>query len=62
MRKKWQKQMPLMLRIKDHVQSKELQIISNIIDANSTIYERVLQNLNKGKNVTHIGMRQELSN
>jgi transposase, IS5 family len=53
MREKWQKQMPLMPRIKNHAQSKELEIISNIIDANSTIYERVLQDLNKGKNGTH---------
>ena len=53
MREKWQKQMRLMPRIKDHAQSKELEVISNIIDANSTIYERVLQDLNKGKNVAH---------
>jgi len=53
MREKWQKQIPLMPRIKNHAQSKELEIISNIIDANSTIYERVLQDLNNGKNVTH---------
>ena len=53
MREKWQKQMPLMPRIKAHAQSKELEAVSNIIDANSTIYERVLQDLNKGKNVAH---------
>jgi hypothetical protein len=34
MRKKWQEQMPLMPQITDHAQSKELEVISNIIDAN----------------------------
>jgi IS5 family transposase len=53
MREKWQKQMPLMPQITDHAQSKELEVISNIIDANSTICDRVLQDLNKGKNVAH---------
>ena len=53
MRKEWQKQMPLMPRIKDHAQSKEREIISNIIDANFIICERALQDLNKGKNVVH---------
>lgn len=45
--------MPLMSKITDHAQSKELEVISNIIDANSTICERVLQDLNKGKNIAH---------
>ena len=49
MRKKWQKQMPLMPHIKEHKQSQELQVISNIIDANPIICEQVLQDLNKGK-------------
>ncbi len=53
MREKWQKQMPLMPQITDHAQSKELEVISNIIDANPTICQRVLQDLNKGKNVAH---------
>jgi IS5 family transposase len=53
MREKWQKQMPLMSKITDHAQSKELEVISNIIDTNSTICERVLQDLNKGKNIAH---------
>jgi len=53
MREKWQKQMPLMPQITDHTQSKELQVISNIIDANPTICDRVLQDLNKGKNIAH---------
>ncbi len=51
MREKWQKQMPLMPQITDHVQSKELWAISNIIEANPIICDRVLQDLNKGKNV-----------
>jgi IS5 family transposase len=50
MRKNRQKQMPLMPRITDHAQSKELEAISRIIDANPTICERVLQDLNRGKN------------
>ena len=45
--------MPLMPQITDHTQSKELQVISNIIDANPTICDRVLQDLNKGKNIAH---------
>ena len=45
--------MPLMSKITDHAQSKELEVISNIIDANPTICERVLQDLNKGKNIAH---------
>jgi len=53
MREKWQKQIPLMPQITDHTQSKELQVISNIIDANPTICDRVLQDLNKGKNIAH---------
>lgn len=53
MRKKWQKQMPLMHQVTDHSQSKELEVISNIIDANIIIYDRVLQDLNKGKNIAH---------
>jgi IS5 family transposase len=53
MRKKWQKQMPLMPQITDHRQSKELEVISTIIDANPIICDRVLQDLNRGKNVAH---------
>lgn len=51
MRKKWQKKMPLMPQITDHAQSKELQAISAIIDANPTICDHVLQDLRKGKSV-----------
>jgi len=53
MREKWQKQMPLMPQITDHAQSKELEAISNIINANPIICDHVLQDLNKGKNVAH---------
>jgi IS5 family transposase len=53
MREKWQKQMPLMHPITDHAQSKELKVISTIIDANPIICERVLQDLVKGKNIAH---------
>jgi transposase, IS5 family len=49
MREKWQKQMPLMAHIMNHPQSQELEAISAIIDATSTICENVLQDLNKGK-------------
>jgi IS5 family transposase len=49
MREKWQKQMPLMAHIMDHPQSKELEVISAIIDANPTICLHILQDLNSGK-------------
>lgn len=53
MREKWQKQIPLMPQIKDHAQSKELEVISNIIDENPTICALVLQDLNRGKSVAY---------
>jgi IS5 family transposase len=53
MREKWQKQMPLMNHMLDHPQSKELETISRIIDENATICRYVLQDLNKGKLVSH---------
>jgi len=49
MREKWQKQMPLMAHIVDHPQGRELEVISAIIDANPTICEHILQDLNRGK-------------
>jgi transposase, IS5 family len=49
MREKWQKQMPLMSHIADHAQAKELEMISAIIDACSTICAPLLQDLNRGK-------------
>lgn len=49
MREKQQKQMPLMEPASDHPQAKELEVISNIIDATPTICERVLQDLSHGK-------------
>ena len=45
--------MPLMPQITDHEQSKELKVISNIIDAKPIICERVLQDLSNGKNIAH---------
>ena len=51
MREKWQKQIPLMPQIKEHSRCQELEVISNIIDANSTICEHVLQDLNRGKTI-----------
>jgi hypothetical protein len=63
MREKWQKQMPLMSHIADHAQAKELEMISRIIDANSTICTHILQDLNRGKVETQRagakGMRAE---
>jgi len=53
MRKKWQQQMPLMPHIKEHNLSKELQVISNIIDANPIICEQVLQDLNRGRLIAY---------
>ena len=53
MHAKWQKQMPLIAKRTDLGQSKELEAIRNMIDANPAICERVLQGLNKGKNSAH---------
>ncbi len=53
MREKWQKQMPLMSHILDHSQSKKLEVISGTIDANPTICEYILQDLNRGKSETY---------
>ena len=52
MREKQQKQMPLMAHIMDHAQSKELEMISSIIDCNCTICSYILQDLQKGKVVS----------
>ena len=49
MREKRQKQMPLIAHILDHPQSQELEVISSIIDENSIICRRILQDLNRGK-------------
>src|SRR5210317_1771869 len=48
MRKKRQKQMPLMSPKIDHPQAHELEAISRIIDQKSTICDRVMQDLYKG--------------
>ena len=44
--------MPLMSHIMNHAQSQELEMISRIIDNNSTICGYILQDLNKGKVVS----------
>jgi IS5 family transposase len=49
MREKQQKQMPLMESTSNHIQERELEVISNIIDSTPTICEHVMQDLNKGK-------------
>ena len=41
--------MPLMSHILDHPQSKELEVVSGVIDSNPTICEHILQDLNRGK-------------
>jgi len=51
MRKNYQKQMPLTITRIDHPHAAELEGISQILDANSIIYEWVLQDLTR--NVTH---------
>jgi transposase, IS5 family len=53
MREKWQKQMPLMPRIKDHAQTKEMVVINGILNDTPIICEHVLQDLNRGKAVAH---------
>ena len=58
MRENRQKQMPLMAHIKEHPQSKELKMISTIIDNNSTISEMVWQDLTRGKSPSqHAGAK-----
>jgi len=47
MRKKYQKQMPLMITSIDHPHAAELEGISQILDANPIIYEWVLQDLTR---------------
>ena len=49
MRKKWQKQMPLVEPVGSHPQEKELEAISNIIINTPIIVDRILQDLNRGK-------------
>ena len=49
MRKISEKQMPLMPPRIDHPQANELNAISRIIDANSTIYDLAMQDLSADK-------------
>ena len=49
MRKKQQKQMPLIEPASGHPQEMELEIISQLIDNTPTICDYVLQDLNEGK-------------
>jgi IS5 family transposase len=51
MRKKIQKQLPLMEPASGHHQELELEIISNIIDSTPTICDYILQDLNKGERI-----------
>lgn len=53
MRKKIEKQLPLMPPVKDHAQSQELECISEILDSNPNIYDKVLQDLNRGKIIAY---------
>jgi IS5 family transposase len=55
MRKKNQKQLPLMIKRIDHPHAEELQRISDILDANPTINEWVLQDLTRDKNLIDTG-------
>jgi hypothetical protein len=52
MREKWNRQMPLMPEIANHVQAKKLEAISGIIDSKSIICQLVLQNLCKGRSAS----------
>ena len=51
MRKKQQKQMPLMNLPTGHPKEIELEMMSKILDKTSTIYDHVLQDLNGGLKV-----------
>ena len=55
MRKKNQKQLPLMIKRIDHPHAKELQVISDILDENPIINEWVLQDLTHDKNLINTG-------
>jgi len=49
MRKKNQKQLPILEPVSDHPQAKELEAISIIIDKNQSACDNILKDLNKGK-------------
>ena len=55
MRKKYRKQMSLMINRIDHPHAEELQRISQILDDNPIINEWVLQDLTRDKNLTDTG-------
>ena len=55
MRKKNQKQLPLMIKRIDHPHAEELQKISDILDANPIINDWVLQDLTRDKNLIDTG-------
>ena len=57
MRKTVEKQMPLMPPKIDHPQAKELDIISRILDYNSTIYDLAMQDLSTGSQKSKAGAR-----
>ena len=57
MRKISEKQMPLMPPRIDHPQANELNAISRIIDANSTIYDLAMQDLSPDDKKTNKGAR-----
>jgi hypothetical protein len=52
MREKWNRQMPLVPEIANHVQAKELEAISGIIDSKPIICQLVLQDLCKGRSAS----------
>ena len=58
MRKKNQKQLPLMIKRIDHPHAEELQKISNILDANPIINDWVLQDLTRDKNLIDTGAQR----
>jgi transposase, IS5 family len=51
MREKWQRQMPLMPEIASHIQARELEVISSILDSKPIITEFVLQDLCKRRHI-----------
>lgn len=55
MRKKNQKQLPLMIKRIDHLHAEELQRISDILDKNPIINEWILQDLTHDKNLIDTG-------
>jgi IS5 family transposase len=57
MREKYQKQMPLMTSVVEHPHARELEVISQTLDENSSILDLIYQDLNENGNQTFLGAK-----